>query len=238
MRNAESTIARCISSVNNQTYTNIEYIVIDGASTDSTVNIINQYKEHINIFISEPDKGIYDAMNKGIAMATGDVVGILNADDVYADVGILHDVAVFFTLSDIPVLYGDLDFVDKRGKITRKWRAGAYKYGLFNKGWMPPHPTFYCRRDLFDRYGYYNLQFGTAGDYELMVRYLHLNKLSAGYLNKIMVKMNKGGVSNKTYLNHVKGLMHDYKAMRLNAIKFPLITILMKPLRKIMQFIK
>jgi glycosyltransferase involved in cell wall biosynthesis len=237
VRNAENTIARCLNSVISQNYANLEYIVIDGASTDNTVNIINKFASRINVFISEPDKGIYDAMNKGIALATGDVVGILNADDVFADDTVLTDVACFFVTHNLSILYGNLNYVDKRGKIARNWGAGEYKYGAFNRGWMPPHPTFYCRRELFNTYGNYSLAYGTAADYELMSRYLHLNKLPAGYLNKTMVKMNTGGASNVTYLSRIKSMYNDFKAMRKNGVQTPLLAIVLKPLRKVVQYL-
>ncbi len=145
--NAEATIERCITSVLGQQFSNIEYIIIDGGSTDNSLQIIGKYKDHIAHFVSEPDKGIYDAMNKGIALASGDIIGMLNADDFFADDDVLKEVAAAFCDQGHHILYGDLDYVEQNGKVIRKWRSGKYKTGIFNFGWMPPHPTFYCREE-------------------------------------------------------------------------------------------
>ena len=234
--NAESTIERCIQSVIAQNCQNIEYIVIDGASTDSTLQIINRYAQHIKIIISEPDKGMYDALNKGIKLATGDITGILNADDYFASDDILADVATAFMDSNADILYGNLDFVDLNETIIRKWRTRAYKIGDFDWGWMPAHPTFYCRRSLFNSLGFYSLEHGTAADYELMLRFMHKTKVNAYFLNKVMVKMQCGGMSNKSPVNRINAWKFDLKAMRNNGIRFPWFALIMKPLRKFGQY--
>lgn len=234
--NAENTIERCIQSVIGQTFKNVEYIIIDGVSTDSTIRIIDRYKEHINICLSEPDKGIYDAMNKGIKLAQGDIIGMLNADDFFADKNILSTIAGTFKQQKAPIIYGDLDFVNSQGKVVRKWRSGQYSQGMFNWGWMPPHPTFYCKRELFYTLGFYSLEYGTAADYELMLRFLHLNKINTFYIKKVLIGMEIGGLSNKSFGNRVKGLLFDLKAMRKNGIIFPVITLILKPLRKTIQY--
>ncbi|MFI5157968.1 MAG: glycosyltransferase family 2 protein [Sphingobacteriales bacterium] len=234
--NAESTIERCIRSVIAQKYQNIEYIVIDGASTDSTFQIINRYAQNIKIIISEPDKGMYDALNKGIKLATGNIIGILNADDYFASDDILTDVATVFMHSNIDILYGNLDFVDQNETIIRKWRTRIYKRWDFDLGWMPAHPTFYCRKSLFNSLGFYSLEYGTAADYELMLRFMHNTKVNAYFLNKVMVKMQCGGMSNKSPLNRLNAWRFDLKAMRSNGIRFALIALIMKPLRKIGQY--
>jgi len=235
--NAENTIKRCIESVIEQNHPNIEYIIIDGGSTDGTLQIIDNYKSQINFFLSEKDKGIYDAMNKGIKFATGDIVGTLNSDDVFAYKEVLSCVAEAFDKQNTDIIYGDLDYVNPKGSIVRKWYAGKYIDNLFNWGWMPPHPTFYCKRGLFESLGPFDLQYGTAADYELMSRFIHFNKVKVYYLHKTMVKMNVGGVSNMTYRNRYDAWQNDYKAMRKNGVLFPLIAIIMKPLRKIIQYI-
>jgi glycosyltransferase involved in cell wall biosynthesis len=234
--NAQNTIARCLESVRRQKFNNIQYIIIDGGSTDNTIQIISKYSDKIDCFISEPDFGIYDAMNKGIAQATGDVIGTLNADDYFTDDNVLNDVAIAFATQKTNILYGDLDYIDLSGKIIRKWRSGKYKSGMLNRGWMPPHPTFYCRRKLFEELGLYSLDYGSAADYELMLRFINANKTNVFYLNKVLVKMIIGGVSNKSFNNRVKALHFDLKAMRNNDILFPIVTLLCKPLRKIMQY--
>ena len=234
--NAESTIRRCITSVIAQNYKNIEYLIIDGGSTDNTLSIINEFKECIHTFKSEPDKGMYDAMNKGIKLSEGDIIGMLNADDFFADNTVVATVAESFINQTLPIVYGDLDYINSEEKIIRKWRSGKYRHGKFNYGWMPPHPTFYCRKELFDQYGFYSLKYGTAADYELMSRFMHLNHIGAFYINKVLVKMNIGGASNKSYGNRVKGLFFDLKAMRNNGILVPIATLIAKPLRKINQY--
>ena len=234
--NAESTISRCIESVIGQNFKNIEYIIIDGGSTDKTIDIINRYKDHINIFVSEPDKGIYDAMNKGIKLASGDIVGMINADDFFADIEALRAIHGGFIEKNVDILYADLDYVDNRDNVVRKWRSGRYRYGMFNRGWMPPHPTFYCKRILFEQLGVYSLDYGTAADYELMLRYIHLHRMEPFYLEKVIIKMKVGGISNKSISNRVKGLFFDLRAMRDNEILLPLVTLIFKPLRKIIQY--
>jgi len=219
-----------------QKFNNVEHIVIDGGSTDNTTRIIEKYGRYIDIFVSEPDQGIYDAMNKGIKLATGDIVGTLNADDYLAYDEVLSDVAAEFANKNTDILYADLDFIDPSGKITRKWRSGKYKGGMCNRGWMPPHPTFYCKKELFDRLGSYRLDYGSAADYELMLRFIHASKANVVYLKKVIIKMFIGGVSNKNLSNRVQALRFDLKAMRNNGILFPYFTIVLKPLRKMMQF--
>jgi len=202
--NAEASIGRCIASVIGQTFKNYEYIIIDGASTDNTINIIKKHEAGISVFVSEPDKGIYDAINKGIRLAKGDVIGILNADDFFADSNALGLVAEVFAQKNTEIVYADLDYVNPDEKIIRKWRSRDYKTGKFNWGWMPPHPTFYCKRNLFEKYGYYSLEYGTAADYELMLRFIHRFKIDPFYLKKVIIKMKTGGVSNKSFGNRVK----------------------------------
>lgn len=235
-RNAQNTIERCINSVLGQKFKNIEYIIIDGGSTDNTVRIIERYSANIDVFISEPDNGIYDAMNKGIASAAGDVIGTINADDFFVDDDVLVNIAKVFAEQDTPIMYGDLDYIDPSDKVVRRWRSGKYSKGKFNWGWMPPHPTFYCKKSLFDKLGVYKLDYGSAGDYELMLRFIHLNNIDPYYLNKVLIKMVVGGVSNQSLSNRVQAMRFDLKAMEDNNILLPMVTILLKPLRKLAQF--
>ena len=235
--NAERTIKRCIESVIAQKYKNLEYIIIDGGSTDSTLHIINQYRDKINILVSEPDHGVYDAMNKGIRLATGNVAGTLNADDYFASNDILVAVGAVFANPEVKILYGNLDYIKSDSTITRKWRTKAYNRGMFNWGWMPPHPTFYCRTELFERYGYYSLDYGTAADYELMMRFMHFEKIKAIYLDKVMVKMQRGGLSNNRPGSRIKAWNFDLKAMRKNGIFLPFFTLILKPMRKVLQYL-
>ena len=235
--NAQDTIKRCIESVIGQNYNNIEYIIIDGGSTDNSLQIINQYKSHIKVLISEPDQGIYDAINKGIRLATGEIIGILNADDFFADLEVLSAVAQAFSNSDTEIIYGNLDYINSAGKITRKWKSHKCGKNSFNRGFMPPHPTFYCRRYLFEKHGFYSLEYGSAGDYELMARFLHKGQVRSFYLNKVMVKMQVGGISNSNLMNRFKAWSFDLKAMRKNNVFLPVLAIVLKPLRKISQFL-
>lgn len=235
--NAQDTIQKCIESVIGQNYHDVEYIIVDGGSTDSTLQIINQYRPHIHVLVSEPDQGIYDAMNRGIALATGEIVGTLNADDFFNGPDVLSSVAQVFSDQDTEIVYGNLEYVNPEGIVIRKWHSGQCGKTSFNWGFMPPHPTFYCKRYLFKKLGFYNLEYGSAGDYELMVRFMHKYRVKSYHLNKVMVKMQIGGVSNKNVMNRVKAWQFDLKAMRKNGIMFPVVAIVLKPLRKIFQFV-
>ena len=168
-------------------------------------------------------------------MATGDVIGTLNADDILSNNGVLSAVNNLFVKKKAEIVYGDLDYADKTGRITRKWRSGAYSAGKFNWGWMPPHPTFYCRKHLFEKLGCYSLSYGTAADYELMLRFIHLEGIWPEYLQTVMVKMTIGGASNKNLSSRVKASLADFKAMHKNNINFPFLTVVFKPFRKIFQ---
>jgi glycosyltransferase involved in cell wall biosynthesis len=234
--NAEGTIRDCIESVKSQNYTDIEYIIIDGGSTDKTISIVNNYAHYVSCFISEPDLGIYDAMNKGVKLATGDIVGMLNADDYFADNSVLSNIAATFGKYNTDIIYGDLDYINEKGLIVRKWRSGQISRRKLEFGWMPPHPTFYCKRYLFEQFGLYRLDYGTAADYELMIRYLYINKLTAFYLKKTLIKMKLGGKSNKNITARVKGMLFDLKAMRNNGIRLPFMALIFKPVRKIAQY--
>lgn len=235
--NAARTLQRCIESVMTQVYRNIEYIIIDGNSNDGTMQIVNNNNKSVSVFISEEDNGIYDAMNKGIMMATGDVIGMLNADDYFADNYVLAKIAEAFENADNDLLYADLDYVNKQGEVVRKWRSGEYKVSNFNWGWMPPHPTFYARKGFFEKYGLYDSGYGTAADYELMLRFMYLRMLKVFYLKEVIVKMSVGGVSNSNYKNRVKAWAGDFKAMKNNHMPAPVLGIIFKPLRKILQFV-
>jgi len=201
--NSEKTIRDTIESVLSQTYKNIEYIIVDGGSTDNTIKVIKDYETRFinaNIeykWISENDKGIYDALNKGIVMATGDVVGILNSDDFYFDTDVLSVIAESFKKHNFDCLYANLKYIDKEtGKVTRDWKSRSFEKGLFEKSWTPAHPTFYCRKSVYEKYGLYRTDFKIAADVELMYRYLEINDVKSYYLDKYLVSMRRGGISN------------------------------------------
>jgi len=238
--NAGKSIEDTIKSVLNQTYTNIEYIIIDGKSTDNTIEICNKYQDKIYKIISENDKGIYDAMNKGVNLATGDIIGILNADDFYADSNVIQNVVSKFEQNQIDGLYADLVYVDGEdtSKITRKWISGDYKENAFLNGWMPPHPTFFIKNECYKKYGNYSLELKSAADYELMLRMIHKHKIKLGYLNKIITKMRVGGVSNSSFKNRLNANKEDKRAWKMNGLKPSPLTFIRKPLSKLGQFFK
>lgn len=237
--NGASTLKSCIDSVLSQDYKDIEYIIVDGKSTDGTVELIQSYGSKIAHLLSEPDKGIYDAMNKGIALATGDIVGILNADDFYASNSAVSKIVQAMNTSNFDGAYGDLFYVDAVHieKVTRKWIAGSYKKGSFLFGWMPPHPTFFIRRKLYEKYGVFRLDLGSAADYELMLRMIHKFGINLAYVPEVLIKMRAGGVSNSSVENRLAANRNDRKAWELNHIKPYFFTLWLKPLRKITQFL-
>ena len=236
--NAEEFIEQCIQSVIGQSYKNIEYILIDGASSDSTLNIVQQYKNNINVLISEVDQGIYDAMNKGIKLASGDVIGILNADDFFADQDVVANIVKSFTENKTDIVYGNLWYVDRKNPdlIIRKWISKPFSYRAMSWGWMPAHPTFYARKKLFYELGFYDLKLNSCADYELMLRFLYLNKRKSIWLNKVLIKMRVGGVSNISINSRITASRNDFTAMRINRISWPLLKVIIKPLRKIHQY--
>lgn len=236
--NGEAFISECIRSVLSQTHPDIEYIVVDGGSTDGTIECIRSFKKGIAQFISQKDLGIYDAMNKGISMATGDVIGILNADDFFSDNNVVENLVRAFSHTNCDVVYGDLFYVRRNdtARIVRKWTGQPYSHRLFSYGWMPAHPTFYARKELFERYGNYDLSYGSAADYELMLRFMHRHKVTATYLPHVFVQMRMGGISNHCLTNRLEALINDYRAMKANMVNFPYIIIILKPLRKVFQF--
>lgn len=236
--NNQAYVKDAIASVLSQTYRDIEYIVIDGGSTDGSLQIIHSFKDRISRVVSEPDEGIYDAMNKGLSLATGDVIGFLNADDFYVHPHVIEHVADAFKRVEVEALYADLDYVSRndKQKVLREWRSGVYDKSSFYKGWMPPHPTFFARREIYQRYGGYNTQLVSTADYELMLRFLLLHDVRADYLREVIVKMRVGGQSNRTLLNRIKANLEDRKAWKMNHIRPRWYTMFLKPLSKITQF--
>ena len=221
-----------------QSYPDIEHIVVDGGSFDETMNIIQGFP-HIAKCISEKDNGIYFAMNKGIEMATGDIVGILNADDVYAHSNVLTHVVFMFENQSVDAVYGDLDFVDSKdlSRTTRSWRSGSFSKASFYLGWMPPHPTFFVKRNIYENFGYFNTNLTSAADYELMLRLLLKNEIKPAYQQEVLVKMRQGGKSTGSIKNRLIANREDRLAWRLNELKPHFFTLILKPLRKLNQFI-
>ena len=236
--NSAETIEATIRSVVSQDYNNIEYIIVDGRSSDNTFHIIEKYKSQISKIISEKDEGIYFAINKGIAAATGDIIAILHADDFYASNQAIYSVVKTFNKKQTDTVYGDLQYVDRYDtlKVNRHWKSGEYKMGLFLKGWMPPHPAFFVRKTCYEKYGTYNTVLRSAADYELMLRLLHKHNCSTAYIPEVLVKMRVGGKSNRTLLNRIKANREDKKAWLMNGLKPGMLTFILKPISKIGQF--
>ena len=236
--NSEKYLSQCIESVQMQDYGDLEHIIIDGNSTDNTVSIIKKYEAGIAKWVSEPDNGMYDAINKGIAMATGEVVGLLNSDDILVSADVISCIAQTFKEQNTDSVYGDLEYVDKENtdKIYRVWKGQTYRRNLFKIGWMPGHPTFYIKKALIDKYGGYESHYFTAADYEFMARYLFKHKISSFYLPKLIVKMRRGGASNKSIYQRLRANRRDYLAMKKNNIPLPFIVSILKPLIKIHQY--
>ena len=238
--NAADTIEDTIKSVSAQTHPNIEYIIVDGGSTDGTLDIIKRYRPRIAVLISEPDKGLYDAMNKGFKIATGDIIGIINADDVLADENVVATVMERMETSGADVCWGDLVYVgrDNLTKTVRYWKSSEYDEGKFEMGWHPPHPTFYARREMYERCGYFNLGFTIAADYELMLRFVKKYEAKTCYIPKVLVKMRTGGVSNRSLKNIIRANKEVYRAWKANDLTGGLLTPILKPLSKIFQYKK
>ncbi|MDV4153144.1 MULTISPECIES: glycosyltransferase family 2 protein [Rhizobium] len=238
--NAEATIADTLRSVSCQTYGNVEHILIDGASTDGTMDVVRQNGAHLARCISEPDRGIYDAMNKGIALATGDVIGFLNADDVYAGPYVLELVAGGFSSADVDACYGDLCYVRQNhiDSIVRYWRSSDFEPGRFSQGWNPPHPTFFARRDVFAKHGSFDLSYRIAADIELMMRFLEVGRISTLHLPHMMVRMRLGGTTNKSIKNIIKQNGEIMRALNESGLKWsPVSFICNKLLSRGRQFV-
>jgi len=235
--NSEATVADTMKSVLGQSYENIEHIIVDGNSTDRTLSIVNQY-DHVAQIVSEPDKGIYDAMNKGISLCTGDVIAILNSDDVYNDSNVIQNVVNAFQSQDVDSVYGDLVYVDQfdLNKKVRTWISKPYKKSNWLFGWMPPHPSFFVKREVYNEHGYFNTNLRSAADYEIMLRFLYKRNISVHYINEVLVKMRRGGVSNSSLWNRIRANKEDRMAWKDNNLQSYFFTTSLKPIRKVHQF--
>jgi glycosyltransferase involved in cell wall biosynthesis len=240
--NSASVINHCLDSVQHQKHDDIEHIIIDGVSTDGTLSLLESKREQFKVLISEPDKGIYDAMNKGINVATGDIIGFLNSDDFYASNNVLSGVASVF--KDNPFLdacYADLIYIDSYDttKNIRYWQSSKFVSGLFAKGWCPPHPTFFVRRSVYERFGNFDLNYRIASDVELMMRFLEVQKINSRYIPELWIKMRLGGTTNKSFKNILmqnKEVLHALKSHNLsvNWISF----FIHKTINRVLQFLK
>jgi len=238
-KNSIETICECIDSVISQNYTNIEYIVIDGGSTDGTVDIIKGHDTVISKWISEEDNGVYFAMNKGISLASGDIIGFLNSDDLYASPDILRIVASTFENYSIDSCYGDLEYVSKNNtdKIVRYWKSGDINYELFKSGWHPPHPTFFVRKSIYEKFKAFDTKYKIGADYALMLKLLLKHRIKTKYIPEVMVKMRVGGDSNRRFINILRANIECYRAWKQYDLDISPFFIFRKPLAKLFQYI-
>lgn len=231
------TVGDCLESVERQSYPDREHLVIDAASRDGTLDVLQAHRQRLAVLVSEPDRGIYDGLNKGIDRASGEVVGFLNADDVFADPDVLARVAAAFSDSGVDAVYGDLVYVAREDtlRVIRYWRSGEYRRSRLRWGWAPPHPTLYLRRSLYERFGGFDLRYGIAGDYDLMLRMLMQLSGRVVYVPEVLVRMRVGGVSNRSLKHLLQKSREDYRILRANAVG-GLGSLAWKNLSKVPQF--
>jgi glycosyltransferase involved in cell wall biosynthesis len=236
--NSALTVRDTLNCIQEQDYTGIEHIIVDGNSSDETLKIAGEFK-HISKIISEKDNGIYDAMNKGISVASGDVIGILNSDDIYTGPEVISTIAKTFSDPNVQTCYADLQYVQSNNlnKVVRTWKAGHFSKRNFYFGWMPPHPTFFVRREVYDQVGLFNISLRSAADYELMLRILIKYEIASHYIPRVMVKMRAGGMSNASFKNRITANREDRLAWKLNGLEPHFFTLYAKPIRKISQFL-
>ena len=236
--NSAATVKDTLECIRQQTHPDIEHIIVDGGSTDATRDIVSGYP-HVAKWVSGKDGGIYDAMNKGIGMADGEVIGILNSDDIYSTAAVLSDIAVIFADPAIRTVYADLQYVHPADmdKVLRTWKTGPFHKRNFYYGWMPPHPTFFVRKDVYQQAGLFNTDLRSAADYEMMLRILVKFEIPTRYAPGFIVKMRTGGMSNSSIWNRLRANKEDRLAWKLNGLKPYFFTLYLKPLRKISQFI-
>lgn len=235
--NRAGTIADALRSVESQKHLNVEHIIQDGGSTDGTLDLIGHFGASSAQLVSEPDTGIYDAINRGIRRASGDIVGLMHSDDFFANDEVLERIAGAFNDPVVDGVYGDLDYVSASdtGKIVRRWRSGPYRPELLKRGWMAPHPTLYLRREVFDRWGLYDTSMSIAADYEAMLRYLVKGKIRLAYIPEVLVKMRVGGESNRSLSRILQKSREDYTALRRHGVG-GINTLLAKNFSKLEQF--
>jgi glycosyltransferase involved in cell wall biosynthesis len=214
--NCVDTLSDCFASISQQDYEKYEHIVIDGASTDGTIDIINQQRNKISAFISEVDTGVYDALNKGIQLSTGDVIGFLHSDDSYASINVLTRIAKAFEDPSVCAIYGDLEYVSKedKSKVIRRWRSKKFSDNYLHWGWMPPHPTLYVRKDWYSRIGNFDTSYSISADYHNILKLFAHRDFKTVYLPHTIIKMRLGGLSNKSLSAIFKKSMEDWRALR------------------------
>lgn len=235
--NRASTVAQAIDSLLSQTWKSVEHVVVDGASTDGTLDVVRARMRPGSVLISERDQGIYNALNKGLALCTGDCIGLMHSDDFYADDQVLESVADAFADPAVDAVYGDLDYVaqGESGRVVRHWSSGTYHRALLARGWMPPHPTLYLRRSVIERWGGFDESYQIAADYDAVLRYFAKGGIRAAYIPRVLVKMRVGGESNRSLAKILLKSREDYMAIRRNGVG-GIGTLTMKNLSKITQF--
>ena len=220
--NSASSIKTCLDSVVLQNYNDLEYLIIDGKSSDATLKIIKVYQKKFPFIklISEKDFGIYDALNKGVQLASGDVIGFVHSDDFLEFNDIINDIVSMTKSENLDGVYGDLQYVDKSNtkKIIRSWKSCDFKPRLLKQGWMPPHPTLFLKREVYEKHGLFDLSYRISADYDFLLRIFKDPELKFGYLPKVITKMRVGGASNKSLKNIIKKSKEDYRAIRINNI--------------------
>lgn len=236
--NGRETIRDTLKSIGSQGHKNIEHIIVDGGSRDGTLEIIRGCLDGSGKVLSEPDKNMYEAINKGIAVSSGEIVGILNSDDFYADTRVIETVVRRMKETGAGLCWGNLVYVSRSDeeRVVRYWESAEYSPGKFRRGWMPPHPAFFVRRNVYDEFGAYNTEFNIAADYELMLRFLEKNRVSSCYIPKVFVKMRCGGKSNRSLLQIFKANIECCRAWQVNGYRVNYYTLLLKPLSKILQY--
>jgi glycosyltransferase len=237
VHNNVKTIRHAIQSVAYQDYENIEHIVIDNCSNDGTLEAINEQKKYISLILSEPDEGIYYALNKGIHLSNGEIIGFLNSDDLLKNRTTISTIVENLALSDHDAIYGDLQYFSKNhpNRPTRRWKSGVYSAQKFREGWMPPHPTFYTYKKIYSKYGFFDITYKISSDYEMMLRLLYEKKIKAKYIPLVLVKMQSGGVSNQNFKTIMLKTKEDFLIMK--KYDFSLLTLFNKTLQKFSQFI-
>ncbi len=235
--NSSGFVRDAIMSVISQTWTGIEYIIIDGGSSDNTLEIIEEYKPRIAQVISEPDKGRYDAMNKGIKLATGDVIGFLHSDDIFESDQTIEKIADCFEKKHTDLIYGDCLYVSKKNTdmVIRRWKSKSFVPEMLRKGWMPPHTTIFAKREVYEKFGLYNLSYRISADYDWIVRLFSSPGITSFYLPQIITRMRVGGISNSGLTNFYTKRLEDYCVIRINR-SGNILTLLRKNLSKLSQF--
>ena len=237
--NSATSVKTCLDSIVSQDYGFLEYLIIDGKSSDDTLNIVKDYQQKFPFIklISKKDHGIYDALNKGINLASGDIIGFVHSDDFLASKGIINNIVSMITSKNLDGVYGDLQYVDKLNtqKVIRNWKSCDFIPGLLEQGWMPPHPTLFLKKEVYEKHGLFDLSYKISADYDFMLRIFKDTELKFGYLPKVVTKMRVGGASNRSLKNIIKKSKEDYRAIRSNNVG-NFLTLIKKNTSKLKQF--